>query len=260
MTRNSISVLSMISLIIVLLSACKGPKSLNYFSQDSRDSSHNRIWQNYEVKIQSGDRLAIYVTALNAASAQPYNLSSGTGTAVLAQGQGLTVDQQGKILYPQLGFIDVAGLTKDELRDTLLNRLKIYLIDPVVTVDFMNLKITVLGEVAHQGSFPITNGTITLLQAIGEAGDITSTGMRDSILVIRENNGRREFGYVNLLSNQAFKSPYFALQQNDVIYVPMNAKKVRSEQDQVFSKNLQVVTSVVTVLSTIGLLILNLTR
>lgn len=247
--------------LILSFTACKTPKmNLNYFSADKRDSSYNRIWQKYESRIQPGDKLSIYVTALNAESAKPYNLSAGTGTAVLAQNQGISVDPEGRILYPQLGFIKVTGLTKDELRDTLLNRLKVYLTDPVVTVDFLNFKITVLGEVTRQGPILVPNGSITLLEALGQAGDIASTGRRDSVLIIREVGNKREFGYVNLLSNETFKSPYFALQQNDVIYVQMNDKKTKLESNETFSKNLQITTTVVTVISTLTLLILNLAK
>ncbi len=245
---------------ITSFTACKTPKNINYFSADKRDSSVYRTLQNYEAKIQPGDKLSIYVTALNAESAKPYNLSSGTGTAVLAQGQGISVDPSGRILYPQLGFIHAAGLTRNELRDTLLNKLSPFLTDPVVTVDFMNFKVTVLGEVGRQGVIPVPDGSITILQAIGQAGDIPVTGRRDSIMVIRESGGKREFGYINLMSNETFKSPYYYLQQNDVVYVSMNNRKLQTENDQLFIRNISVVTSVLAVLSTVGLLILNITR
>lgn len=250
----------LLSMLAICFTACKTPKNINYFSADKRDSSMSRILQNYEAKIQPGDRLSIYVTALNAESTKPYNLSSGTGTAVLAQNQGISVDPSGKILYPQLGFIHVAGLTRNELRDTLLQRLSPFLTDPVVTVDFMNFKITILGEVGKQGVISVPDGSITILQALGQAGDIPISGKRDSVMVIRESGGKREFGYLNLLSNETFKSPYYNLQQNDVVYVPMNNRKIQSETDQTFIRNISVITSVLAVVSTLGLLILNLTN
>jgi polysaccharide biosynthesis/export protein len=263
MIQKTISLSVVSFLLIISFAACKTQKAnLNYFSADRRDSSYNRIWQDYEAKIQPGDKLAINVTALNPESARPYSLSAGSssGTGMGGQTPGITVDPNGSILYPQLGFIKAAGLTKGELRDTLLNRLKIYLTDPVVTVDFVNFKITVLGEVGKQGPISVPDGSITLLEALGAAGDITMTGMRDSVIVIRESGDKREFGYVNLLSNTAFKSPYFALRQNDVVYVPMNERKVKTENEQVFVRNLSIITSVLAVLSTVGLLILNLTK
>lgn len=261
---NKISTILFTSIAMLLvLPSCKTQKNLNYFSYDKRDSTHNLIWQQYEAKIQPGDRLLIHVSALNPESAKPYTLSANTDGNITQQNAlsgNITVEPDGRILYPQLGFIKAAGLTKRALRDTFLNRLKVYLNDPVVTVDIVNLKITVLGEVNRQGPIPLTGESITILQALGEAGDITSTGKRDSVLVIRETGGIRSFGHVNLLSNEVFKSPYFVLQQNDVVYVPMNEKKIRTENEQVFMRNLSIVTSVLAVVSTLGLLILNLTR
>lgn len=247
-------------LVIFTFTACRTTKTnLNYFTADKRDSSHTRIWQSYEAKIQPGDRLSIFVTALNAESARPYNLSSGAAVPG-SSSAGISVDPQGRILYPQLGFIKAAGLTRNELRDTLLGRLQTYLTDPVVTVDFANFKVTVLGEVTRQGPIPVENGSITILEALGQAGDIPLSGRRDSVLVIREFAGKREFGYVNLLSNESFKSPYFTLQQNDVVYVQMNDRKIKQEQEQNFTRNLSIATSVIAVISTLGLLIVNLTR
>jgi polysaccharide biosynthesis/export protein len=251
------------ALMLLILCSCNTQKNLNYFSSDKRDSSHSVIWQKYEAKIQPGDRLQVNVTALNPESAKPYMLSQNTASGATQQNTlpgNITVEPDGRILYPQLGFITAAGLTKRELRDTFLSRLKIYLNDPVVTVDILNMNITVLGEVNKQGPIPLTAESMTILQALGEAGDIASTGKRDSVLVIRETGGKRSFGHVNLLSNEVFKSPYFILQQNDVVYVPMNEKKVKTENEQVFIRNLSIVTSVLAVVSTLGLLILNLTR
>lgn len=259
MRTKSIILLSTPLFITLLLSACRTPKqNLNYFSADTRDSSHARIWESYEAKIQPGDKLAIVVTALNTESAKPYNFASGSpvGGGV----PGTIVSPQGTILFPQLGFIKAAGLTKNELRDTLLNRLRTYLTDPVVTVEFADAKITVLGEVGRQGPIPMNDRRITILEALGQAGDIATTGRRDSILVIRESNGEREFGYINLLSNQAFKSKYFTLQQNDVVYVQMNQRKLKSDNEQELLRNISILTSVLAVVSTIGLLVLNLTR
>jgi len=245
-----------------VFNACKAPKTnLNYFSADKRDSSHTRIWQVYEARIQPGDRLAITVNALNPESAKPYNIATAGGSGTQAgSSQGIVVEPDGRILYPQLGFIKAAGLTRIGLRDTLLSRLKTYLTDPVVAVEFVNFKITVLGEVNKQGLLPEADGNMTILEALGQAGDIAPTGRRDSILVVRETGNKREFGYVNLLSNEAFKSPYFVLQQNDVVYVQMNEVRMKQENEQVLVRNLSIATSILAVISTLGLLILNLTR
>jgi polysaccharide export outer membrane protein len=240
--------------LVALIPACKVQKmNINYLS-DIRDTSHGRIWQSYDVKIQPGDKLQIGVLALNPASVQPYSLGQN-GTPGVA-----TVGADGNILYPQLGLIKAAGLTRLELRDVLLEKLKVYLKDPVVTLDFANFKVTMLGEIKQQGALNVPEGKITILEAIGQAGDITETGRRDSILVIREINGRREFGNVNLLSNEVFKSPYFVLQQNDIVYVPMVPSKALVAVKERKGVQLSSIYSVLGILSTLTILIMQLTR
>jgi len=187
-------------------------------------------------------------------------MTAGGSASQAGSSVGIVVEPDGRILYPQLGFIKAGGLTRIGLRDTLLNRLKTYLTDPVVAVEFVNFKITVLGEVNKQGLLQEADGNMTILEALGQAGDIAPTGRRDSILIVRETGSKREFGYVNLLSNEAFKSPYFVLQQNDVVYVQMNEKRLKQENEQVLVRNLSISTSILAVISTLGLLILNLTR
>lgn len=262
MTKKLFYVTALLSIVIGVFTSCRTPKqNLTYFSVDKRDSSHSRIWQSYDAKIQPNDRLAITVSALNPESAKPYNPSASSSVAGASNpAVGTSVDQQGRILLPQLGFIKAAGLTRETFRDTLLRRLGNYLTDPVVTVDFVNFKVTVLGEVTRQGPISVPDGRLTILEAIGQAGDVAITGKRDSILVIRENGNKRTFGYINLLSNESFKSEYFILQQNDVVYVPMNEKKIRAENQQEMTRRLSVATSIIAVISTLGLLIINLTR
>jgi polysaccharide biosynthesis/export protein len=257
MIKNTFIVTVVIA-ILVLFSSCGPSKKINqnYLSADRPDSTHTRIWQSYEAKIQPGDRLSINVTALNPASAQIYNLSGGAS----APGQGYSVDQKGNILFPQFGFIHVAGYTKDELRDTMIGRLVNYLKDPVVVVEFANMKVTVLGEVGRQGPIVLNDGKINILEALGQAGDITISGRRDSVLVIREEDNKRQFGYVNLLSNEAFKSPYFILQQNDVVVVPMNNRKASQKDEQNFAERAFPYLSALTSLGTLILIISNLFR
>jgi len=252
------------ALITFSFTACRPQKNLNYFSADKRDSSHMRIWQDYQAKIQPGDRLTIAVTALNPESARPYSITSTNTSPGVASGQssaGITVEPNGSILYPQLGWIKAAGLTTYALRDTLLKRLRNYVTDPIVTVDFANYKVTVLGEVNKQGPIMEPDGNLTILEALGQAGDVTLSAQRDSIIVIREVDGKREFGYINLLSNEMFKSHYFLLHQNDIVIVPMNKSKVSqiSEQGSFLQRSLTIV-SILTSITTLGWLILNITN
>jgi polysaccharide biosynthesis/export protein len=224
---------------------------MNYFSTYGIDSSHTYIHQSYEVPIQVGDQLSIVVSALNPQSAVPYNLPLGT--------KSITVEQDGRILYPQLGLITVEGLTISQLRDVLSARLKSYLTDPVVSIEFVNFKITVLGEVSSPGVKLVPDGKVNIIQALAQSGDLTMYAKRYPVMVIRENKGRREFGYVNLYSNSIFSSPYYRLQQNDIVYVQAREDKP-SANEQTVNRRLTLATTIFGLVTTIGLLILNLTK
>lgn len=265
--RNSLfNCLTIMVVAFVAITSCKPPQkqNINYLT-DKRDSSHTLILQNYDTKIRPGDKLAVAVSALNPTAAQIYNpapVASGSGSAAGAaggaSGGNVTVDMNGFVLYPQLGMIKAAGLTRNEFRDTLLRRLSGYLADPVVSVDFANFKITMLGAVNHQGTVPVPDGHITILEALGQAGDVSVDAQRDSVLVVREVNGKREFGVVNLLSNEMFKSPYYTLQQNDVVYVPLNRKKALISEKDDRRANIQTITSVASVAATLLVLLINI--
>lgn len=251
MNKQAIIFTGITFVLIASLTACKTPKTnINYFSADKRDSSHTQIWQSYETKIQPGDRLTVFVTALNPESAKIYSVGSATG-----EGGVITVDNSGNILYPQLGTIKAAGLTRTELRNVLIQKLSIFLKDPVVTVDFANFKVTMLGEVTRQGQLNVPDGKLTILEALGQSGDIKETGRRDSILVIREENGVRTFGNINILSNDVFKSPYFVLHQNDVVYVPLVKSKALVSGKEQKPFNFSTIASILGLLSTATFLI-----
>jgi polysaccharide export outer membrane protein len=245
----------------VSLTACNSEKKLTelvYFNEAS-DSVAASIVQNAEATIQVGDRLSIVVNALSPESAAPYNLGSGTATTGSANSFGYVVEEDGAIQFPQLKKIRVAGKTRRQLINLLSDSLKRYVRDPVVTVQFLNFKVTVLGEVNRQGTLTTPEGKMTLIEAIGLAGDLSFYGRRDNILVIRERNGQREFGRVNLLSKKAFSSPYFVLQQNDVVYVEMTSTKV-AVSDQLLVRNVTLASSIISILSTLIFVLINLSR
>lgn len=241
--------LSLLVVISLLTSCYPTQKNLDYFSYPAHDSSHLFIHESFEVPIKAGDQLSITLTSLKPEYAVPYTVPGGR----------VTVDGNGYILYPQLGSIKAVDLTRNQLRDAITNRLKNYLVDPVVSVDFLNFKITVLGEVARQGTITVPDAKINILEAIAQSGDITSYGRKDQVIVIREKNGMREFGYVNLLSHDFFTSPYYRLQQNDFIYVRPSENKP-SVSEQTFLRKLSFATTILGVVTTLTFLILNFTR
>jgi polysaccharide export outer membrane protein len=243
---------------LVLFSACNrkiNPLDSIIYFQEKGDTLAAKTIQEFEPQIKVGDRISIVVSALNPLSAAPYNLSNVGPTATAT---GYLVNNDSTITLPQLGRKKVAGLTRTMLTDQLTDTLKNYLTDPIVSINFLNQKVTVLGEVRRPGTMNLADNKITIIEAIGYAGDVTTAANRSNLLVIRESNGKREFGKVSLLSKELFKSPYFYLQQNDVVYV--EPRKATTDSDQTYLRTLSVVATTLSVVTSLTFLILNLSR
>jgi polysaccharide export outer membrane protein len=140
------------------------------------------------------------------------------------------VDINGDINFPILGKLHVVGMTQSEVIAMLQDKLSSQLVNPIVTMRFLNARVTVLGEVRNPGTYYLNNGRITILEALGMAGDLTQYAKRNNILVARENNGKLEFARLDLRSDEVFTSPYFYLQQNDVVMVEPNQARTTSNQ------------------------------
>ena len=247
----------LLALAVMSFTACNYQKKLQeqiYFN-DALDSSALEVLR-YAATIKVDDRISIQVSALNPESAVPYNLSiAGTGL-ISSTASGYLVEKDGTILFPQLGKIKVEGKTLTEVRSDLLSALSKYLTDPVVTVQFANAKVLVMGEVGHSGILQIPDGKLTILEAITLSGDIPFTGRKDNVLVVRENsNGQRDFARVNLQSHKIYKSPYYFLRQNDLIFVEPTLQKIRQQTNSIFLANVGLITSVASILTTMLLLI-----
>lgn len=248
-------------LFVFLLSACVSPRKVLYF-QDVKSETRQLIDEDYAVKIHKDDMLAIMINSKNPELALPFNMplvsyQIGYQSGYSQQILGYLVDTDGCIDFPLFGKIRVAGMTRKELTEYLKQRLinEDYIKDPVVTVKFLNFKISVIGEVNRPGSFDINSDRITLLEAISKAGDLTIYGRRDRVAVIREVNGERTIVYHDLRSSDIFQSPYYYLQQNDIVYVePNKAKTAQSRINQ--NNSVGVWTSVISVLTSIVTLIL----
>ena len=254
--------LQLVSLFFVLLlTACTSSKKILYL-QDVQPLKQQDIENQYEVKIHNDDLLAIMVNSKNPELALPFNMplisyqvgyQSGYNQRIL----GYLVDSDGNIDFPILGKIHAAGMTRKELTTYLKQRLidEDYIKDPVVTVQFLNFKISVMGEVNRPGSFDINSDRITLLEALSKAGDLTIYGRRDRVAVIREVDGVRTILYHDLRSSDIFQSPCYYLQQNDIVYVEPN--KAKTGQSRINQNNsVSVWTSVISVLTSIVTLIL----
>ena len=217
---------------LVGVSSCVSPKEFVNFSEGPALAARvDSIRNSAPIRLQPDDVLSITVynsNELDPKVTAPFNLAAG-----LASGSGkddptavnYRVDESGHISFPVLGPIQVAGLTPAEAREVLIQKLKKYLNDPIVNLRLLNFKITVLGEVARPGTYTVPTERVNVLEAVGMAGDLSTYGRRDSLLVIREQNGIRQYQYLNLKSREVFASPYFYLRQNDIVYVePMKEK------------------------------------
>lgn len=261
---------------VILLAACffcscANTRQLTYLQGQFDTTALSQVPSSNPI-IQTGDLLSIIVYSDNPAATTIYNQpliytqssssggSSGsagggggpTGSSTLGGSTpttpGYIVDEQGNIEFQGLGRLHVAGLTRSELRDTLDQRFQDYLTNPYYTIRFLNYRFTILGEVNRQGIYSIPGDRINLLEALGLAGDMTFYGRRDNILVIREVNGKRHFARLDITKPEVMSSPYFYLQQNDVVYVDQNKKKAAAS-DQVTARNISIATGIITTLA-----------
>lgn len=225
--------LAVIIFFSVLMSSCVSSKKVIYLN-DISDTSNGllrRARTDFADTIQKNDLLSIAIGGSNTEDLAALNSGNGAvpgaivGGSASANSIGYLVEADGKIQLPFLGRVQAQGLTRLELEDTLTSKLSAYTKNPVVNIRFLNYGYSVLGEVNHPGFFVMNNERTTILDAIAMANDLTIYGKRDDILVIREVNGKREFGRVNVLSKSIFKSPFFYLKTNDVVYVePVKSK------------------------------------
>ena len=227
--------------LIAFLASCSAPKEVLYL-QDIASIKEENIDKNYEVIIHKDDLLAILVNSKDPELALPFNMPVVTyqiGAQTTAQQRllGYLVDQNGDIDFPILGKIHVEGLPRMQVTELIKQKLmsEDLIKDPIVTVQFLNFKVSVMGEVTRPGTFDISGDRITLLEALSMAGDLTIYGRRDRVAVIREKDGKRRILYHDLRSSDIFQSPCYYLQQNDIVYVEPN--KAKTGQSRINSNN-----------------------
>ena len=221
----------LIVLLAFVMTGCQSYKKVPYL-QDAEAVSHGvQNEQLYDAKIMPKDLLTIVVSCTSPELAAPFNLTVATQGNVASNYttaqpvlQQYLVDNEGKINFPVLGELHVGGLTKKATEQMIVEKLKPYIKEiPIVTVRMVNYKISVIGEVARPGTFTISNEKVNLLEALAMAGDMTVYGIRDKVKLIREDNqGKREIITLNLNDSDIINSPYYYLQQNDILYVTPN--------------------------------------
>lgn len=227
-------------LLPFLLTACQSYKKVPYFQNVEVVNEAEQQEKLYDARIMPKDLLTIVVSCTNPELATPFNLTvaSNAGIAVSTSSyvttqpvlQPYLVDNEGNINFPVLGELKLGGLTKREAEQLIIDKLKPYMKEtPIVTVRMVNYKISVIGEVTRPGTFTISNEKVNLLEALAMAGDMTVYGLRDNVKLIREDaNGKQQIVTLDLNKAETILSPYYWLQQNDIVYVTPNKAKARN--------------------------------
>lgn len=215
------------------LASCAAPKNIIYF-QDSAENNVNKIETSRPIRFKPGDKLSIIVGSRDPQVSALFNLSNSmNSTGYSASNQpvlGYYVDAEGEIDFPIVGKIKVLGLTRSEVSELIKGILmdRDFVKEPTVTVQYLNFSVSVLGEVRSPGHYAIDKDDYTIMDAISAAGDLLITGCREDIRVIRSENGVRTTYVVNMLSSEDIaKSEVYYLQQNDIVIVNANDKKLR---------------------------------
>ncbi|WP_435625432.1 polysaccharide biosynthesis/export family protein [Flagellimonas sp.] len=213
--------------ILIVLSSCASRKDVVYF-QDTGNFETLVNDNSFVSKFKVDDLVSIHVSSLNPEASAPFNLFRGASEGGFrAEQVDYLVDQAGEIDFPVIGKLKIEGLSPDEVRVLLRERLSVYLKDPIINIRLRNFTVTVLGEVGRPGTYPVNGEQITILEALGLAGDITLRGVRNNVLVIRDFNGTKVYTRINLTSKDIIKSPVYYLTQNDVVYVEPNKSGIK---------------------------------
>lgn len=256
------------TVLCVLLTACAQPKDVIYFQGvDSLTPEQlEAMSQTYSTKLTYDDMLSITVSNWDPSSVAPFNppvyAYSVEGEQAFVASQSMftyLVDKNGDIEFPVLGKIHVAGLTRQELASQLQERISKYVKDkPLVKVDLLNFKVTMMGEFNKPGSYTIKNDRVTILDVIGMAGDLPLTANRKNILVIRENNGKKEIYRLDITDPNIFASPCFYLKQNDVVYAEPIKTKLRSRTSSDRQFTMSLITSLISSVSVIVAMVISI--
>lgn len=245
--------------LLLMTVSCRQQRDIAYVKDAARDSVMT-LEGEFSKGIQANDILYIYVESQTPQATVPFNQE--TNKVAVSDGmvinpgagavQGYLVNQDGYIIFPVIGKIKVLGMTHSQLAKYLEEQLVAdgHVLDPVVTVKLMNFRVCVLGDVAHPGQLVVQGERLTIFEALSMVGDLQITGQRENVTVIREENGKRVIGTLNLSSKDVFQSPYYYLHQNDVVYVEPNLRKKRNaDRDPIVMTYISSGLSVISVLS-----------
>jgi polysaccharide export outer membrane protein len=229
LTANT-SMMLLAACIIGIFSSCVNVEKATYFNF-VKSSDIQVALDSLEPVIQKNDLLSITISSPNPQATQIFNTSNNVSSNLTSnQLTGYLVSQDGFVELPMIGLIRAAGLTKKQLKETITRTIiqSQFLKDPIVTVRYLNYTVTVLGEVAHPTVINVSDERLSLLKALGYAGDMTMFAQRNTVMIIREEDGKRMVRRLNLNSEELLTSPYYYLKSNDIVYVEPNKARVSS--------------------------------
>jgi polysaccharide biosynthesis/export protein len=240
-------------MVLVIVTGCASSKKLTYFNDIAATTGADSINRLQQLKIQPGDILQITITTLDKDISQIFNpnLAVAGSTATSGMEQGYLVDSTGNITLPVIGKINVRDKTTAEINDLVSHELEKTVRNAYVSTRLVNFRVSVLGDVAHPGSFRIGAERASLLDALSMAGDLNVTAKRDDIMIIREVNGIKTYSTINLNDSKTLSSPYYYLSNNDVIYV-----KPGPDRKFATSKTIQLLPAIIGVISLITTIVI----
>ena len=216
--------------LIIFLTSCKVKRDVVYF-QNAKNFETIVNTDSFTPRFKINDIVSINVSTFDLNAVKPFNLVKDIGEGRVQEIDYL-VDAEGNIDYPVLGEVKLIGLTVGEAKELFKFKLTEYLNDPIINIRIQNFRISVLGEVRSPGTYLISGERITIMEALGLAGDLTIKGRRDNVLIVRDFNGTKTYTRLNLTNKEAFNSPVYFLTQNDVVYVePNNSAMTNSRGD-----------------------------
>lgn len=254
-------------LTALLVTSCASQKRAWYL-QDAQPFTPEQIAENGQIRIKPLDRLTIVVNSKDPELAVPFNSSSSLSSLTGATNYGSatnqslqirTVDENGQLEMPVIGKIECKGKTRSELAQAIADKIVEggYINDPTVNVQFADMKISVIGEVARPGHYDVTRDKLSIFDALAMAGDLTIYGQRENVALIREENGMRTVHYFDLKNPDILTSPYFYLQQDDVVYVTPNKYKAQAGE---INQNRTFYLSIVSTVVSVATLIVTITK
>lgn len=272
--KHNIRILSRLTLAafaVLILDSCATKRTeLGYFKDIENIKSGIFGSTDYTLKVVPDDHLNITVTSLDPQATLVYNLptqlvpvtdqSTGTATMVASNtASSYLVNSKGDITFPVFGTLHVEGMTAEQISEMLTKKISQYVEDPIVTVSISRFNVNVLGEVTRPGMVQSQGERFSIIDAISKAGDITQYGVRENVLLIREEDGKKVYHHLDLTDSKIFDSPYFYLKQNDMIYVqPNNIKAENASYNINNGYKVQVTSAVISACSVVASLVIAL--